>query len=45
VKFLDKPSSEMLSQGINHAIGTEKYPAPQATLMATLIKGNPFTKL
>ncbi len=39
VKFLDKPSSEMLSQGIHHAIGTEKYPAPQATLMATLIKG------
>ena len=29
----------MLSQGIHHAIGTEKYPAPQATLMATLIKG------
>jgi len=39
VKFLDKPSSDMLSQGIHHAIGTEKYPAPQATLMATLIKG------
>ncbi len=39
VKFLDKPSAEMLSQGIHHAIGTEKYPAPQATLMATLIKG------
>jgi putative OPT family oligopeptide transporter len=39
VKFLDKPSTEMLSQGIQHAIGTEKYPAPQATLMATLIKG------
>ena len=39
VKFLDKPTSEMLSQGIHHAIGTEKYPAPQATLMATLIKG------
>lgn len=39
VKFLDKPSTEMISQGINHAIGTEKYPAPQATLMATLIKG------
>lgn len=39
VKFLDKPSSEMISQGIHHAIGTEKYPAPQATLMATLIKG------
>lgn len=29
----------MLQQGIHHAIGTEKYPAPQATLMATLIKG------
>jgi len=39
VKFLDKPTTEMVQQGINHAIGTEKYPAPQATLMATLIKG------
>jgi len=39
VKFLDKPTAEMLSQGIHHAIGTEKYAAPQATLMATLIKG------
>ena len=39
IKFLDKPNSEMLAQGIQHAIGTEKYPAPQATLMATLIKG------
>ena len=39
IKFLDKPTSEMLAQGIHHAIGTEKYPAPQATLMATLIKG------
>ncbi len=39
IKFLDKPSAEMVAQGINHAIGTEKYPAPQATLMATLIKG------
>ncbi len=39
IKYLDKPTSEMLSQGIQHAIGTEKYPAPQATLMATLIKG------
>ncbi len=39
VKFLDKPTTEMLQQGIHHAIGTEKYPAPQATLMATLIKG------
>ena len=39
IKYLDKPTSEMVSQGIYHAIGTEKYPAPQATLMATLIKG------
>jgi putative OPT family oligopeptide transporter len=30
IKYLD---------GADHAIGTEKYPAPQATLMATLIKG------
>jgi OPT family oligopeptide transporter len=39
VKFLDKPSTEMVQQGIEHAIGSEKFPAPQATLMATLIKG------
>jgi OPT family oligopeptide transporter len=39
VKFLDKPTTEMIQQGVQHAIGTEKYPAPQATLMATLIKG------
>ena len=29
----------MSFQGIAHAIGTEKYAAPQATLMATIIKG------
>ena len=39
IKYLDKPTSDMVAQGITHAIGTEKYPAPQATLMATLIKG------
>lgn len=39
VKILDTPTQEMLSQGIQHAIGTDKYPAPQGTLMATLIKG------
>ncbi len=39
VKFLDRPTLEMTQQGIKHAIGTDKYPAPQATLMATLIKG------
>lgn len=39
IKFLDRPTIEMVHQGIKHAIGTDKYPAPQATLMATLIKG------
>ncbi|MFM7055000.1 MAG: OPT family oligopeptide transporter, partial [Bacteroidota bacterium] len=39
VQILDKPTAEMAAQGIQHAIGTEKYPAPQGTLMATLIKG------
>lgn len=39
IKVLDTPTAEMLSQGITHAIGTDKYPAPQGTLMATLIKG------
>jgi len=39
IKYLDNPSSDMLAQGVQHAIGSEKYPAPQATLMATLIKG------
>ncbi len=39
IKILDNPTSEMLSQGITHAIGSDKFPAPQATLMATLIKG------
>jgi putative OPT family oligopeptide transporter len=38
VKYLDTPSPEMVANGITHAIG-EKYNAPQATLMATLIKG------
>ncbi|MDQ3277203.1 MAG: OPT/YSL family transporter, partial [Bacteroidota bacterium] len=33
------PTAEMASQGVQHAIGTEMYPAPQGTLMATLIKG------
>jgi OPT family oligopeptide transporter len=39
VQILDTPTSDMIAQGIQHAIGTEKYPAPQGTLMATLIKG------
>jgi OPT family oligopeptide transporter len=39
LSILDRPNAQMLSQGIHHAIGTEMYPAPQGTLMATLIKG------
>jgi len=39
VKILDTPTAEMARQGITHAIGSDKFPAPQATLMATLIKG------
>jgi OPT family oligopeptide transporter len=39
IKFLDRPTADMIEKGITHAIGTDKYPAPQATLMATLIKG------
>ena len=31
--------SEFVFRGIPHAIGSEKYAAPQATLMATIIKG------
>lgn len=39
IKILDTPTAEMAAQGIVHAIGSDKYPAPQGTLMATLIKG------
>jgi OPT family oligopeptide transporter len=39
VRILDTPTPEMLAQGIEHAIGSDKYPAPQATLMATLARG------
>ncbi len=39
VKVLDTPTADMAAQGITHAIGSERYPAPQATLMATLAKG------
>ncbi len=39
IQVLDTPTQEMLDQGIQHAIGTSTYPAPQGTLMATLIKG------
>ena len=38
VKYLDTPPPDLAAQGVKHAIG-EKFAAPQATLMATLIKG------
>lgn len=39
VKVLDTPTQEMVAQGITHAVGSDRYPAPQATLMATLARG------
>ncbi len=39
IKILDQPTAAMAAQGIEHAIGTDLYPAPQGTLMATLVKG------
>jgi putative OPT family oligopeptide transporter len=29
----------MISKGVEHAIGSERFPAPQSVLMATMIKG------
>ena len=39
VKLLDIPTPEMAAKNISHAIGSDTFPAPQGTLMATLIKG------
>ncbi|MGC4000054.1 MAG: oligopeptide transporter, OPT family [Anaeromyxobacter sp.] len=39
LKILDTPTPAMAAQGIQHAIGSPAFPAPQGTLMATLIKG------
>ena len=39
IKVLDTPNAAAAAQGIQHMIGTEAYPAPQGTLMATLIRG------
>ena len=38
IKILDQPTAEQAANGIHHAIGSS-FSAPQATLMATLIKG------
>lgn len=39
LSILDRPTAALAAQGVQHAIGTDLYPAPQGTLMATLIKG------
>ncbi len=39
IQQLDSPTPDMAAMGIVHAIGSDKFPAPQGTLMATLIKG------
>jgi OPT family oligopeptide transporter len=38
ITILDRPTADLAAKGVQHAIG-EKFAAPQATLMATLIKG------
>jgi putative OPT family oligopeptide transporter len=46
VKFLDTPTSAMIAKGVTkHAIGSEFFPAPQGTLMATLDIGILSNKL
>jgi OPT family oligopeptide transporter len=39
VKVLDTPTQAEVAQGIVHAIGGDRFSAPQATLMATLTRG------
>jgi putative OPT family oligopeptide transporter len=39
IQVLDTPTQAMRAQGLLHAIGSDKFPAPQGTLMATLIRG------
>jgi len=39
VQVLDTPTKAEVAQGVVHAIGGDRFSAPQATLMATLAKG------
>jgi OPT family oligopeptide transporter len=39
IKVLDNPTMDAATGIVQHAIGSDKYPAPQGTLMATLIRG------
>src|SRR5207302_11123736 len=39
IQVLDKPSIDATTGAMIHQIGSEQFPAPQGTLMATLIRG------
>jgi len=39
IQVLDKPSVDAATGLVRHQIGSEAFPAPQGTLMATLIRG------
>ena len=39
IQVLDKPTIDAATGLVRHQIGTEAFPAPQGTLMATLIRG------
>ncbi len=39
IQVLDKPTVDAATGLVRHQIGTEAFPAPQGTLMATLIRG------
>ncbi|UKJ06302.1 OPT family oligopeptide transporter [Solitalea lacus] len=39
IKMLDTPTEAAMREGVMHTIGTKAFPAPQGTLMATLIRG------
>ena len=39
IQVLDKPSIDAATGLVRHQIGSEAFPAPQGTLMATLIRG------
>jgi OPT family oligopeptide transporter len=39
IRVLDIPTADAAARGVTHMIGSERYPAPQGTLMATLIRG------
>ena len=39
MRVLDNPTVDAATGVVTHMIGSDKYPAPQGTLMATLIKG------